>query len=487
MNVEYSKKYRLKPNLNYLILMGLSFAQCLVFASDVPDGSFPDILKDPMGIQPPLLDSGSTLPGDKTPISCPPSLDLGQPLNLDNAADLSLCNNPQIKTAWAAIKIQAAALGESYAAYLPTFNGSVSRLNTKYSDLAAIDTANWGRTVYASLNWRIFDFGGRAANRNAAQATLAAALSQHNAILQKALSATISAYFDALTSQATLQARTLEAELAQQTLDVSQRKEHHGASGRNDTLQAATALARAQLSKQRANGEYAKALSVLNYTLGISPYVSLKLPTQSIPPVIESTQELSQWLELAQTQHPAIASVRSQLLAAQEKVYATRSEGLPTLDFTSNFYQNGYPNQGLQSTRSNTSTLGVTLTIPIFEGFARTYKIRSAQAQAEQSQAQLEDIEHQILSEVVKAHADAQSSLTNLMFSENLLNSAKDAYESSKNRYERGAADILEILSVQNSLGYAEQERIRCLSEWQSARLRLFAAGGILGIHKIRN
>lgn len=86
----------------------------------------------------------------------------------------------------------------------------------------------------------------------------------------------------------------------------------------------------------------------------------------------------------------------------------------------------------------------------------------------------------QILSEVVKAHADAVSSLDNLAASEELIEAAQASVESSRKRYDKGAADILELLSTQAALADARQERIRCLAEWQAARLKLLASAGIL-------
>jgi outer membrane protein len=135
---------------------------------------FPDMLDDPLTTNPPALESGLVLAGDDTPVVCPPQVDLAQPLVLADAVDLALCHNPQVRVAWAAIKIQAGALGEARAAYLPTLTGTMSRLKTRtrYPESPSADTAVTGNTAYAGLGWRLFDFGGRAANLDAAQQTL---------------------------------------------------------------------------------------------------------------------------------------------------------------------------------------------------------------------------------------------------------------------------------------------------------------------------
>ncbi|WP_162086228.1 TolC family protein [Sulfuriferula nivalis] len=58
---------------------------------------------------------------------------------------------------------------------------------------------------------------------------------------------------------------------------------------------------------------------------------------------------------------------------------------------------------------------------------------------------------------------------------------AQESLNSSKRKYEKGAADILEILNTQTALSDAQQEQIRCMAEWRSARLRLLASTGLMG------
>lgn len=443
----------------------------------------PDLLPDPLFTQPDRLDSGATLPGDGEPVVCPAAADVQHSIALSEAVDLALCNNPQVKAAWAAIKVQSAAVGEARGAYLPTLTGSATRQTTKnhFPNFPTADTKTTGHTRYASLSWRLFDFGGRAANREAANQMLVAALAGHDAALQKTLSSVVGAYFDAVTAQATVAARGKAVRYAEDTLTATRRREDKGAAARSDTLQASTALAKERLTEQRARGDYRKAQAVLGYAMGLAPD---KLPEPMSQPEDAKehlAEDLAQWLADAKEQHPAIVAARAQWAAAKAKVTTARSEGLPTLDFSGNYYQNGYPNQGIQTNKSNVTTVGVTLTIPLFEGFTRTYKIRGAEAQAEQSEAQLQDTEHQVLSEVVKAYADTESALANLSSSQTLLESAEAAMASAERRYAKGAADVLELLNAQTALADAQQERIRCLAEWHSARLRLLANAGMLG------
>ena len=455
----------------------------MALAGPVRAWNLPDVLDDPLWVRPPELDIGARLPGDEQTLPCSPVVDLSPALSLGDVIDLALCHNPQVKAAWAAIKLQASAVGEARAAYMPTLTGSTSRLNNRvhYPDFPANDSRNHGQTVYASLAWRLFDFGGREAHREAVKQQLSAALLSHDASLQRTLAAVIGAYFDALTALAVKEARSEASRLAGRTLEATQRRERNGAAAQSDTLQARAALAKAHLAEQRAVGDHQKALAILNATMNLPSSTRIKLAISPDLPHEEARQGLEYWLQETATRHPAVLAARAQWAAAKAKVEAIRGEGLPTIDFTSNYYRNGYPNQGLQTTSSSTTTWGLTLSIPLFEGFARTYKIRGAQAQAEQGAAQMAEVESQVLAEVVKAHADAVSSVANLGSSAALMEAAQASVTSSEKRYAMGAADILELLSVQAALADAQQERVRCLSEWRSARLRLMANAGVLG------
>ncbi|MEY3638811.1 MAG: hypothetical protein RIR68_1944 [Pseudomonadota bacterium] len=460
---------KINPKL-IVAMANATVLSCMLGVSDqVLADPFPYGLQDPLQTQPNVLKRRNMFLGDETALACAASnseaqSSLQSPLLLTTAVDMAMCQSPQVRTAWAAIKIQAGALGEARAAYVPTLNGTINR----------------GITKYANLSWRLFDFGTRSANLESANHMLTAATASHDAAVQKMLNSVVAAYFDVMTAQATHKAREEAVELAMGTWQATQRRETKGVAASSDNLQAGAALAKAKLALSRAQGDVQKTQSVLLYTMGSSMGRQLILPNDEEPKPELHKQELNQWLLDAQQLHPAIHSARAQFLASQAKVRVAQAEGLPSLDYTQNFYQNGYPNQGLLPTSSTVTTVGLTLNVPLFEGFARTYKVRGAQAQSEQIEAQLRDAELQVLMEVVKAHADTLSSIENLQTSNLLLEAANASRQSSQKRYDNGVADVLELLSTQNALADAQQERVRCLAEWRSANLRLLASTGMM-------
>ena len=430
---------------------------------------------------------GTALPGrGETAMACGAD-EVRSPLSLAMAIDIALCQNPQLHASWAAIKVQAGGLGEAKASQLPTATLSAGEVRDRmgYPGTDLPGTVQRTHTLYGNLTWRLFDFGGRSANQRYATALLDSALANHDAVLQKTLTSVIAAYFDVQTATATWRSRQHMENLARQTVETARRREARGAGSQTDTLQASTAAAKAALERSRALGSYQRALAVLSYSMGMPlSHERDAVELSGVEAAMDaSTQDLrrslDEWLGEATARHPALLAARAQVQAARERTAVVEAEGLPTLDATGNLYQNGRPNQGVMP-KTRETTLGVSLSIPLFEGFARRYKVAGAQAQLEQKEADLKDAERQVVMELVKAHADAISALNNLDASLQLLDAATQAMASAQRKFDKGAADVTEILNTQNALVDATLERIRGLADWQSARLRLFANAGTL-------
>lgn len=463
--------------------LALGMAATLLAASPVCSGE--PARFDPLLARPPELDHGKVLPGDQQAMVCTSSSFVpGKVLTLADAVDLALCHQPQVQATWASIKLQAAQLGEARAAYLPTLGAGASR----YRDSASSEQGSSSRsvnTLYATLTWRLLDFGGRSANQRAADVLLQAALASQDATLQKAMAGAVGLYYDAHSARATQQARERSLQLARQVLETAIKREQRGVGALPETLQARSFVAKAELELARATGQHKRSLVALAVGLGLldeagdAPALSLSTEVEEDPLGLE--QNLPGWLQSARQYHPAILAARAQVEAAREKVKVARSEGLPTLDLSASRFVNGRPNQGGGSRGDRETVVGLNLNIPAFEGFARNYKIDGAQAQVELREAELRDVQAQVLGDIATTYVEATTALRSMASARSLLEAAQRAVESVRRKYDAGAADIVEMLNAQSGLSDAELERIRSLGEWRSARLRLLANAGEMG------
>ena len=451
---------------------------------------------------PEQLKADNYLPEDRQIIVCDRSsarvpTDILHALTISQAIDIAVCRNPQIQLAWGMIKEQAASVGEARAARYPTVSLSAGHTNddTQYGGTNNPTTALHSNTLSATLNWRLWDAGASAARERAVNAQFSAALAGHDAELQRVINTVVANYFDAQYAHAEWLAKIKAEDIARQTLTSSQRRAASGLDSLTDTLQATSVLAKVLLEKERALGNYRKAMSILTYNLGLSLAYSDNIEDsvgldEVVVPSIEKSvslrKNLADWLDVAESHHPSLVMARAKLVAAQEKVKLTVAEGLPSLDLSANYYQNGRPNQGLSPTTSRERIVQLSITFPLFEGFSRKYKIQGANAQVSQREAELRDAELQVSMEVIKAYSDTISALNNLVAAQTLLQSTQNSLLSVQRKYERNANDIQQLLTVQNMLAEAELERIRCDAEWKSARLRLIASAGRFGYKELK-
>ena len=449
-------------------------------------------LPDPLLVNPPVLSAGVSLPGGGAMPECKTGFQVGQQLTLPMAIDLALCNNTQIRSAWVQIKIASAAKGVARAAYFPTITGTIGRSysNTQTQDSIAPSNIDITRTtVYGNMVWRLFDFGGRDANRRSSEANLQAAMFSQNAAIQKSLASTVTIFFDTQTAKMLLESKVLDESYARQILDSAKRRESFGLASVNDQLQVQAALEKASLERTRARNQLSRLTVNLLYTVGVDPGLfkssdisgDLVGILASINETPQTRVELNDWVKDLKRNHPAILAAQQDLIAAKEKVHGVRSDYLPTIDFNGNYFKNGRPNQNLSLVPTTEMLAAVNLNIPIFDGFTRSYQIQNALAQAEKKEVDLQEVQRFVVADFVNSYADFEVSLDTLAIAKRLLSTAQASLESNLRKLSVGAADLGEVLRALSVLTDARQQLIQTIAENRSARLRLLANSAQFG------
>lgn len=421
--------------------------------------------------------------------SCGLNVQLPNPLTLLDVVERALCRNPQTSLAWANVKVQAAALGISRAAYLPNMSagGSLSNAGrrTSFPDFPEYNSEINTRStaVNLNLNWVLFDFGLRAANLENARQLLNAANATQDDILQTVFITTVQSFYQVQAAQAMLTA-TIEAEqAAKQSFKASEAKYQAGAGALADKLLAQTSYAQASLKRAQSAGDLQSALGTLAIAMGWRPNMPLTLAdleqqAADVPLLQKAVDDL---IADAVRTHPKILAAQAQLKSAQAQVDAARADGRPTLSLFATGDRSDTPINQVSSKQTIASrSIGLQINIPLFDGFSRKYKMRGAQAQAEGKQADLENVEQQVMLEVWKSDQALRTETENLNTTSILLRSARQSFDVAQGRYKAGVGNVLELLKAQSDLAAAQQQRIFALTSWQTARLRLAASLGQL-------
>jgi outer membrane protein len=443
-------------------------------------------LSDPFDRMQDVSDSPAKNMLQETSVPCEHKVQLPKPLKLTDAIEFALCHNPQTNRAWLDVKAQAMAVGTSQSAYLPTLDvkTSINKLNrdSTFRDNPEFNTSpkSWDTDTSVSLNWVLYDFGLRAANLETARRLLSAANASQDQTLQEVFFNTAQAFYEVQAAQSLLEANTKAEQAAQKSLSAAEEKYTVGVGTLADKLQAQTSLAQLTTKRIQSEGDLQSAIGNLAMQMGFKPNVPLQLTGISEefaddPSFLTAVDKL---LEQATQEHPKILVAQAQLRAAQAKIEAVRAQGLPTLSFNAAeelYTTSATPinNQGSSEQMVETNRFGVQLSMPLFEGFGRQYKIRESMAQAEAKAAELSTIEQQISLDVWKSYQALRTETENLKATHALNMSASQSFDVAQGRYRSGVGNILELLKAQTDLASANQQRYLVITRWQTAKIRL--------------
>ncbi|QLG94214.1 TolC family protein [Pseudomonas yamanorum] len=415
---------------------------------------------------------------------------LPERLPLEQVVERILCHDPQTRISWANAKAQAAQVGLSQSAYLPRLDGRVgsNRGNGRvdYDEPALRSGEGHRRRDSASLelSWVLVDFGRRgAALRNARQLLVAANATQ-DAMLQRTFVEAAQAYYDALSAQRSLAASVQITELAARNLEAADAKYKSGAAALSDRLQAQTAFSQANLRQIRDRGALHNALGVIALRMGLSPQTPLQLAGDLTPlPDTQFVQAVDELLTQARQDHPSVLAAHARLRAAQAAVDERRAANLPSLALTADLtYARSQQSKIFNGDeRERDRSIGLQLSIPIFDGFGRTYQIRQAQARVDAGRAELAEVEQEVALDLWASYQTLNIETQSLQRTSELVDQSRQSLEVVQGRYHSGVGSMIELLNALTAYSGAEQEHIQTLSRWQTSRLRLAASLGRLG------
>jgi outer membrane protein len=400
------------------------------------------------------------------------------PLTLADVVDLALCNNPQTRSLWANSRAQAAQVGVSSAAYLPTLTALASVSDNQSKSGSQPQVNSLSQTASLSVNYLLYDFGGRSATLENAKQLLIAANATRDATLQSSFLAAVQAYYALLSARASVQFYQADELSAKESLAAALARYQAGVATPVDRLQAQTTLSQAILNRIKGEGDATNAQGALANIMGFDAsqqYTLQKIEAETPDPVIE--QDIGKLITDARKKRPDLAAAESQIKAAEAQLRATKATGMPIITVGA---LAGISNPDIQN-----STIGITLNVPLFSGFKTTYQTRAAEAQVEGKVADRDRLANQIALDVWKAYQGMLTNSQALRSADDLVLAATQSEKMILGRYKAGVGNILDTLSAQSALANARQQRVAALYNFLISRFALAQAIGELDLTQI--
>jgi outer membrane protein len=464
--------------------------------ADVRPLSLPDApLPQGNFVLPPNSDAGR-IPIPRTAISRDYEYDLVELIDIAERED------PETRVAWE--RARNVAIGEGMAAstYLPVITANVlggyQGVNSQNSSLGATvhNSGNvFGSVEAVSVEWLLFDFGGRknivAAARKLTNASNIAFTGAHQQVIY-AVSIAYYAYFAAIQRHQTAIKALANAEEIEAAAEA---RYNHGEGTVIETAQTRNLTAQAQFSVVNAQGAEQQAYATLLAAMGVSP-----LETIRIAPVTHrslSTEDLApvdQIVRDALARRPDVLAGYSTLQASQASVKVAEAQNRPKIFLSgTGAYVSGQlgltavPSFGEQLPTLNITgnqwngTVLVGISVPIFDAHRRANAIRQAKNDEDKAAATLDQVRLNAMREIVSAQIALRTSLAANDAALALKAAAQTSYDATLDAYKQGVGTVTASVDAETHLFQAELAEDDAYTSALSAAATIAFATGTLG------
>lgn len=406
-------------------------------------------------------------------------------MGLQEAYDKALVQDATIRASRAALESGLERLPQARAQLLPSVQASLGRNNnnldtTAPNYLGQESTTNsnyysFGKTV--SLRQPLFNLQ-RYFQYEQAKDLVADAQAQHQRDQQDLAVRVGGAYMEALLTKDQL--RLVQAQKQQYTAMVdAARKALAGGSGTRtdiDDAQARLDMAIASELEARQNLEYTRRqLEILvNENVGNLQ----ELHAQGLARLPVSLASLDEWLALANDKSPEVLSLIARRDAAEKQIRLAQSGHAPTLDVVLQWSDSGNENVTRLNSRFVNSTVGVQLTVPIFQGGYVNSQVRQALAEKTRAEEALEAMRRDLGLRVHKEYRGVTEGALKVRALEQAVRSAQELLQSTLKSRQAGVRTTLDVLNAEQQLAMVSRDLMQTRYVTLVSRLRLYALTG---------
>lgn len=416
------------------------------------------------------------------PVPDPAPAPAGRPLTLADALRAAQDSSRAVATADATAARARMDGDTARASRLPQVAGSVGYTRQLLSEFDGIDFGGGSLPFGQASTWRIgvsvtqgiWD-GGRVkaalalADASAKLSGLAVGTARTQVVLTAAL-----AYFDVALAEQQVAIATAALAQAEATLADAQLAFSHDSIAEFDVLRAEVARDNQRETVRQYRLQLDVAQVALRHAIGAPLDEALTLATvldDAAPDAVLGDVRAAAGLP-AGARSAQVVSAEAAIDARHAAIKAIDVEKMPTVSAATDLGLVDYAEQPFNGDWRANWTIGVSLSVPIFDGFRRRAQLRAARADLAIATIQRDDAARS--EELARASADlaVDSATTTLASSARTVAQAKRAYEIAELRYEQGTSTHLELVDSRLAYEQAQLMRARAAHDVRAAMVR---------------
>jgi outer membrane protein len=201
-------------------------------------------------------------------------------------------------------------------------------------------------------------------------------------------------------------------------------------------------------------------------------------------PELNSKEDLVRLMSEESRSRVELDQINTQIELTQLDLKNNMVQYMPSIDFNANFRRSGAGNElstvFSSSNWFSSSLLGVSMQIPIFDGFSKSAKIQRNRVEIQQLENQRNFLNQNFKNEIFTAKVNLQNDLRILEVQEENLILAKEVYEIATIKYREGVGSNLEVVEADADLIQAEINYLGALYDGLVSKVNLEKALGLL-------
>ncbi|AIF45781.1 TolC family outer membrane protein [Dyella japonica] len=399
-------------------------------------------------------------------------------------------NDPVLSQAEATRLATGEGVNQARALMLPQLNGSYGLTQQPLGSQAsnqAVEGSSHTRTRSASvrLDQSIIDLS-QWANLSAAKSTAHSQDSAYEASLQALYVRVTTAYFGVLTSQDALVFAKANEDAYKEAYDQADQRFKVGLSAVTDVYQAKSYYELAKAQTIAAQNTLNDAKEALTQITG-KPVNDLKKLREDLPLAPPTPADPNAWVQAALQSNPTVQSNQYAVQAAEHDIDAARAGHLPTLNATATrgkdttWLENGSRSSSYGNAQYGT-TVGLTLSIPIFSGGATQSRVRQSIYQRDEAQDSLESTRRQVVRNTLNFYRSVLAGISQVEANKASVESGQKALEATRAGFDVGTQTMLNVLNAIQTLTQAESSYSQSRHQLVLDQLELKQSAGSIDV-----
>ena len=399
-------------------------------------------------------------------------------LTLEQCSALALKNNPQIKIAEGTRDLRSASVVSTRSTLMPQVGFSSGWTRNGGTTIVGKNEFTGNYNTYStgfSAQQLIFDFGKSYSKLNAAAYSSDAANLDYETAKQSLLLSVHSAYYGYLQAEKLKEANAELVKQAEEHLAQAKGLFDVGKKPQFDVMKAQTDLANAKLNFITASN---------NVRLGkiqLENVLNQKLPDNAaIKDEFETSKpdiSLQDAYESAISNRPEIAAGKNKVEAGRSLLTSAWTANLPSINATGGY---NWKTMNLDTKFSPSWSVGLTLSLPIFQGFSLDAGIDQARANLKIAEGQNESVVQSVKLDIEQQYSNLSEAKERIDAAKLLLSQAEETYRLADARYKENVGSPIEITDAEVTLLNAKTSYIQAYYDFNLAYTRISKAMGVL-------